>query len=208
MPGVHGSRTPPDSGRCLPPDPSAVGAASAPAPGGARALRGRRLWALLPALAACGGDAVLPDGPPGIEDLAFAPELEVDLSRMTLLASGLYVRDLVAGTGAEAVSQAGVRFDYEGWLHDGTPVDRGRYPASPFWPGAFESQLDGEVYYLVGSGETIAGWDIGLVGMRVGGTRQVVIPPKLGYGAGGSPDNRVPPNAVLVYRFGLLAVEP
>lgn len=175
---------------------------------GLAAARGPKLWALLSALAACGGDAASPDELPDIEALAFAPELEVDLSRMTLLASGLYVRDVVTGTRAEAASQVGVRFDYEGWLHDGTPVDRGRYPAAPFWPGAFVSQLDGEVYYLVGSGQTIAGWDIGLVGMRVGGTRQLVVPPRLGYGAKGSPDGRVPPNAVLVYRFGLLAVEP
>lgn len=164
--------------------------------------------ALLGGLAACGGDAAAPPEPPSIEDLEFAPALGVDLSQMRVLGSGLYVRDLVEGTGAEAASQLGARFDFEGWLHDGTPVDRGLYPENVLFPGAFVSPLDGQVYYLVGSGQTIAAWDIGLPGMRVGGTRQLVAPPKLAYGGRGSPDGRVPPNAVLVYRLRLRATEP
>lgn len=171
-------------------------------------MRGVGRWAAVLAVTACGGGTAAPVETTAIEDVVFAAELQVDLSRMTLLPSGLYVRDLVEGTGAHAASHAGARFDYEGWLHDGTPVDRGRYPEHAFWPGAFVSPLDGQVYYLVGSGQTIAGWDLGLVGMRVGGTRQVVVPSKLGYHGQGSPDGRVPPNAVLVYRFDLLAVEP
>lgn len=156
----------------------------------------------------CGGDSAVAPEPPRIEDTVFAPELGVDLSKMTLLASGLYVRDLTEGDGAEAHAQGGARFNYRGWLHDGTPVDRGLYPPNAFFPGAFVSSVDGEVYYRVGSGQTIAAWDIGLVGMRVGGTRQIVVPPVLGYGGKGSPDGRVPPNAILVYEFDLLAVEP
>lgn len=165
--------------------------------------------ATLLAVTACGGESdPLDPGPPDIESLVFAASLGVDLSEMTLLPSGLYIRDLTVGEGASVGQQQGARFSYQGWLHDGTPVDGGEYPIDQFSPGAFISPFDGEVYYLVGSGQTIAGWDIGLEGMRVGGVRQIVVPPRLGFGAVGSLDGRVPGNAVLVYRFELLAVEP
>lgn len=165
--------------------------------------------ATLLAVPACGGDSDPVDpGPPDIENLVFASSLGVDLSAMTLLPSGLYIRDLVVGEGASVGQQQGARFNYQGWLHDGTPVDGGEYPVDQFSPGAFVSPFDGEVYYLVGSGQTIAAWDIGIEGMRVGGRRQIVVPPRLGFGAAGSLDGRVPGNAVLVYRFELLAVEP
>lgn len=156
----------------------------------------------------CGGETPVAPEPPDIASLVFAPELGVDLTQMMLLGSGLYVRDLVTGQGERADQQVGVRFNYRGWLHDGTPVDQGVYPFNEFSPGAFVSPFDGEVYYMVGSGQTIAAWDLGLDGMRVGGTRQLVAPPRLAYGAIGSPDGRVPANAVLVYVFELLAVEP
>ena len=165
--------------------------------------------AALSAAGACGdgADPVAPE-PPDIAGVVFAPALGIDLSQMTRLASGIYVRDLVTGEGERAESQRGARFTFQGWLHDGTPVDQGEYPVSQFSPGAFVSPFDGEVYYLVGSGQTLAGWDLGLDGMRVGGRRQVVIPPRLAYGAAGSADGRVPGNAVLVYVFEVLAVEP
>lgn len=164
---------------------------------------------LLATAAGCGDDQPTPPEPPRIEDLAFAPELGIDLAAMTLHPLGLYVQDLVEGDGPATAAQAGARFEYRGWLHDGTPVDQGTYPESVFRsPGAFVSAVDGQLYYLVGSGQTIAAWDIGLVGIRVGGTRRVVAPPNLAYGARGSPDGRVPPNAVLVYEFRVLAVEP
>ena len=179
-------------------------------PGWGAALLVVATLVVLPVVAAgCGGESGPVDpGPPDIESLVFAPSLGVDISRMTLLASGLYVRDMVPGDGASVGQQQGARFNYEGWLHDGTPVDKGVYPINQFSPGAFLSPFDGEVYYLVGSGQTIAAWDIGLEGMRVGGRRQLVVPPRLGFGAAGSSDGRVPGNAVLVYFFELLAIEP
>lgn len=171
--------------------------------------RRRATAILLAAAAGCGDDGPTAPDPPRIEDVAFAPELGIDLSAMTLHPRGLYMQDLTEGDGPAAAAQAGARFEYRGWLHDGTPVDQGVYPESIFRsPGAFVSALDGEVYYLVGSGQTIAAWDIGLVGIRVGGTRRLVAPPHLAYGARGTPDGRIPPNAVLVYEFRMLAVEP
>ena len=157
----------------------------------------------------CGGENGPADpGPPDVESLVFAPSLGVDLRQMTLLPSGLYVRDLAVGGGERVGQQRGVRFNYQGWLHDGTAVDQGMYPINEFSPGAFVSPFDGGVYYLIGSGQTIAGWDVGLEGMRVGGERQLVIPPQLAFGARGSPDGRVPGNAVLVYVLELTAAEP
>ena len=170
--------------------------------------RGLLALAAVGGVFACDGERTVEPEPPDIESLVFAPELGVDLSQMMLLGSGLYIRDLVAGDGALADQQVGVRFNYRGWLHDGTPVDQGTYPANELSPGAFVNPFNGEVYYLIGSGQTIAAWDLGLDGMRVGGTRQLVVPPRLSYGALGSPDGRVPGNAVLVYVFELLAVEP
>ena len=165
------------------------------------------LAAFLALAAACREAPTTPE-PPDIETLEFASRLDVDISRMTRLPSGLYVRDMVAGEGARAQPQVGAQFNYEGWLHDGTPVDMGIYPANQFSPGAFLSPFDGEVYYQVGSGQTIAAWDLGLDGMRIGGRRQLVVPPRLAFGGAGSPDGRVPGNAVLVYVLELLAVEP
>ena len=159
-------------------------------------------------LAGCGGDGPTTPEPPNIAELEYAPSLGVDISRMTRLASGLYIRDLVEGEGARAEPQTGIRFNFQGWLHDGTPVDMGGYPQHQFSPGAFVSPFDNEVYYLLGSGQTIAAWDLGLDGMRVGGRRQLVVPPRLAFGGAGSPDGRVPGNAVMVYVLELLAVEP
>ena len=169
-------------------------------------LAGPMALAILIACSSEGGP--LEPGPPDIEDLVFAPSLGVDLDLMTRLPSGLYLRDLVAGEGERVGQQRGVRFNFQGWLHDGTPVDEGMYPINQFSPGAFVSPFDGEVYYLLGSGQTIAGWDVGLEGMHVGGTRQLVVPPRLAFGATGSVDGRVPGNAVLVYVMELTAAEP
>ena len=159
-------------------------------------------------LSGAGRESPTTPEPPNIEELDFAPGLGVEVTRMTRLNSGLYIRDLVDGEGPRAEPQVGVRFNFEGWLHDGTPVDMGTYPANRFSPGAYVNPFNGEVYYLLGSGQTIAAWDLGLDGMRVGGRRQLVVPPRLAFGGAGSSDGRVPENAVLVYVLEVLAVEP
>lgn len=148
------------------------------------------------------------DPPPDIDTLVFAPSLGVDLDAMTLLSSGLYIRDLTVGEGDPVGQWQGARFTYESWLHDGIVVDSlAEYPVDRSSPGAFVSPFDGGTYYMVASGQTIAAWDIGLDGMRRGGKRQLVVPPHLGFGEAGSRDGRVPGNAVLVYILELLAVE-
>jgi FKBP-type peptidyl-prolyl cis-trans isomerase len=103
----------------------------------------------------------------------------------------LVKEDLVVGTGAEAVAGKTVEVDYTGWLLDGQQFDssRGRGPFA----------------FALGGGQVIKGWDQGVVGMRVGGTRKLTIPPELGYGMRGFP-GVIPAQATLVFEVVLLGV--
>jgi len=123
--------------------------------------------------------------------MTFAPKLGVDLSTMTKTASGLNYRDLVVGKGAEAQTALEVTVHYTGWLPDGTKFDSSRDRNQPF-------------VFRLGDGMVIAGWDEGVAGMNVGGTRKLVIPPALGYG--GRAVGQIPPNSVLVFDVELLGV--
>ena len=145
------------------------------------------LLPLLVVLAGCLGDDAITDP----KDLTFAPELGVNLSAMTLTPSGLYYQDQVVGTGAVATLGSSVTVDYTGWLHTGRQFDTstGRSPLP---------------IQALGSGEVIPGWDEGLLGMRVGGKRLLVIPPHLAYGS--SSAGIIPPYATLVFRVDLRSV--
>ncbi|MCW5612939.1 MAG: FKBP-type peptidyl-prolyl cis-trans isomerase [Rubrivivax sp.] len=117
---------------------------------------------------------------------------------MTTTASGLQYEDTVTGTGAEATAGRAVRVHYTGWLHDaGAPNGRG---------AKFDSSKDrGQPFaFDLGAGRVIRGWDEGVQGMKVGGTRVLTIPPDLGYGARGA-GGVIPPNATLVFEVELLA---
>ncbi len=119
---------------------------------------------------------------------------------MTTTPSGLQFEDTVPGSGAN-VATAGrqVSVHYTGWLHDASKPDgRGR---------KFDSSKDrGQPFrFDLGAGMVIRGWDEGVQGMREGGTRVLVIPPELGYGARGA-GGVIPPNATLVFEVDLLGV--
>lgn len=103
--------------------------------------------------------------------------------------------DLQAGTGAQVVTGSFVTVHYTGWLFDS---------ARPEQKGAqFDSSAGRDPFSLfVGGGQVIAGWDQGLVGMRVGGLRRLVIPPALGYGS--VRNGPIPPNSTLVFEIELL----
>ncbi len=118
---------------------------------------------------------------------------------MTTTPSGLQYEDTVAGDGAEAVAGQKVQVHYTGWLYDpsanksrGTKFDSSKDRGQPFGFG-------------LGQGQVIRGWDEGVQGMKVGGTRVLTIPPDLGYGARGA-GGVIPPNATLVFEVELLAV--
>lgn len=117
----------------------------------------------------------------------------------TTTASGLQYDDTVPGTGDEAKAGQRVRVHYTGWLHDaGAANARGR---------KFDSSKDrGQPFsFHLGAGEVIRGWDEGVQGMKVGGTRVLTIPADLGYGARGA-GGVIPPNATLVFEVDLLGV--
>jgi len=105
----------------------------------------------------------------------------------------LVIKDLVVGTGDEAQAGDRVTVNYTGWLWHGKKFDSSIDRGEPF-------------QFTLGSGEVIKGWDQGIFGMKVGGTRKLIIPPDLAYGAAGSPP-KIPPNATLVFEVELLAVE-
>jgi FKBP-type peptidyl-prolyl cis-trans isomerase len=109
------------------------------------------------------------------------------------LPSGLYVRDLTPGTGAAVAGGAQLAMHYTGWLADGTQFDSNQGSTAPFT-------------FRYGSGQVIAGWDQGLDGMKVGGSRQLIIPPALGYGSRGA-GGAIPPNAILVFNVTVVSAQ-
>lgn len=114
--------------------------------------------------------------------------------------TSLQVTDTKEGTGAEAVAGRQVTVHYTGWLYD---------PRLPMNRGAkFDSSVDrGEPFaFRLGAGQVIRGWDEGFAGMKVGGTRTLVIPSEMGYGARGA-GGVIPPNATLMFDVELLRVE-
>lgn len=118
---------------------------------------------------------------------------------MTTTPSGLQYEDTVPGAGTEAVAGKSVRVHYTGWLYDPNANNsRGK---------KFDSSKDrGQPFsFRLGGGEVIRGWDEGVAGMKVGGTRVLTIPPDLGYGARGA-GGVIPPNATLVFEVELLGV--
>ena len=108
-------------------------------------------------------------------------------------ASGLVYEDTVVGEGAEAVAGNYVSVHYTGWLTNGQKFDSSKDRDEPF-------------EFPLAQRHVIAGWDEGVQGMKVGGTRKLTIPPQLGYGARGA-GGVIPPNATLVFEVELLAVQ-
>ena len=106
--------------------------------------------------------------------------------------SGLQYWDIVVGTGATAVPGKPVKVHYTGWLTNGKKFDSSVDRGQPFG-------------FPLGGGQVIKGWDEGVAGMKVGGTRQLRIPPELGYGARGA-GGAIPPNATLIFDVELLEV--
>jgi FKBP-type peptidyl-prolyl cis-trans isomerase FkpA len=106
--------------------------------------------------------------------------------------------DLVAGTGASAINGSNITVHYTGWLYKETGTDKKGLQ--------FETSAGQDPFlFTLGVGAVIQGWDQGLVGMRVGGVRRLVIPPSLAYGS--SRNGVIPPNATLVFEVQLLEVQ-
>jgi len=110
----------------------------------------------------------------------------------TTTPSGLVIEELVAGTGATAAAGQRVSVHYTGWLTTGKKFDSSKDRNDPF-------------EFRLGAGEVIRGWDEGVQGMNVGGSRKLTIPPELAYGARGA-GGVIPPHATLVFEVELLGI--
>ena len=131
-----------------------------------------------------------PANPDDVTHVTFDPGLGVDLRAMTKLPNGVYIRDLKPGTGPAAGPGSRVAIHYVGKLPNGQQFDANVAPNQPF-------------SFVVDAGQVVPGFDWGVKGMKAGGTRMVIIPPSLGYGAGGN--GPVPPNAVMTFQLQLVS---
>ena len=111
----------------------------------------------------------------------------------TTTPSGLVIEELTVGDGDAASAGQQVSVHYTGWLTDGTKFDSSVDRNEPF-------------DFPLGAGHVIKGWDEGVAGMKVGGSRRLTIPPELGYGARGA-GGVIPPNATLIFEVELLGIE-
>jgi FKBP-type peptidyl-prolyl cis-trans isomerase FkpA len=125
-----------------------------------------------------------------IEATTFEPGLGVNLATSTKTASGLYYRDIVVGPGATVVSGDSVNVYYAGYLKGAQKFDQRISPQTPYG-------------FKTGANRNIPGFDEGVVGMKVGGARQLIIPPELAYGAAVNPG--IPPNSVLVFNVEIVS---
>jgi len=106
--------------------------------------------------------------------------------------------DLLVGSGTVAANGNTVTMNYTGWLYDSTKTDLKGLE--------FDTTTGGSSFvFVLGTGSVIAGWDQGIVGMRVGGRRRLVIPPSLGYG--GQRYATIPPNSTLIFEVELVNVQ-
>ena len=106
--------------------------------------------------------------------------------------SELKIEDVKVGDGAEAVSGKNVTVHYVGTFPNGEKFDSSRDRGTPF-------------SFVLGSGNVIQGWDEGVVGMKVGGVRKLVVPPSMGYGP--NDYGSIPGNSILMFEVELLNVE-
>ncbi|MBT3992249.1 MAG: peptidylprolyl isomerase [Rhodospirillaceae bacterium] len=109
-------------------------------------------------------------------------------------AADIDTKVLAKGNGAKAVRHSKVLVHYTGWLKNGTKFDSSVDRGKPF-------------EFTLGAGQVIPGWDQGVEGMKVGGKRELVIPPELAYGKKGA-GGVIPPNATLKFEIALLSVTP
>lgn len=131
-------------------------------------------------------EAVLP------ELVDYHPDLMITISEMKLHPSGVLWEDDVIGVGDSLDVDMTAVVHYTGWFPNGTEFDSSR-GSNPF-------------SFRVGAGEVIDAWDVGVIGMRIGGKRKLVVPPDMGYGADGF--SIIPGNVILVFEIELLEIHP
>ena len=128
-------------------------------------------------------------------------EIQVLKTTKPLPTPTVSIADKVVGTGAEALTGKSLSVHYTGWLYVPTAAD--------LHGTKFDSSVDKGTPladFTLGTGAVILGWDRGLIGMKVGGKRTLIIPPELAYGAAGS-GTTIPANATLIFDVELLGVK-
>jgi FKBP-type peptidyl-prolyl cis-trans isomerase FkpA len=147
------------------------------------------LAATVLAAASCTPEAPLAPATP-VEQMTFATALNINLSLMTKTNTGLYYQDAPAGGGAAAAANSQLTVHYTGYFANGSTFD------TSIGKTAFK--------FTLGTGSVIKGWDEGLVGMKVGGTRKLVVPASLAYGEAGF--GSIPPNTNLIFTVQLISI--
>ena len=109
------------------------------------------------------------------------------------MADGIQITNIVEGEGTEIINHSKIQVHYTGKLQDGTKFDSSYDRGQPF-------------SFQIGLREVIKGWEIGLIGMKVGGKRTLIIPPELAYGDRGAGD-LIPPNATLTFDIEIVAIK-
>ena len=127
-----------------------------------------------------------------IEQTNFASSLGVNLAASTKTANGAYYRDIVVGTGATVATGQVVNVRYTGYFANGTIFDSNTSASSPF-------------PFRLGTDNVIEGWHEGLAGVKVGSTRQLIIPPSLAYGP--YDYGPIPGNSVLVFNVQVVSAQ-
>jgi FKBP-type peptidyl-prolyl cis-trans isomerase FkpA len=151
----------------------------------------KRLFSLFLVLAITSGCSAAAAGSGlALESVTFAPSLQVDLAVMERTSAGVYYRDLVVGQGPQVRSGHRVGVHFAGFLPDGTQFQQVAPPNAP-------------VEFVLGDRAVIRGWESGMIGMRPGGQRQLVVPAAQGYGS--RQVGQVPPNANLVFVIKLVS---
>lgn len=149
--------------------------------------------------------SILPTPTPSVGDFAMqdvqnivgassSPQPTATEYPVQALEGGVKIQDTTMGTGDEARSGMAVAVHYTGRLTDGKMFDSSIERGKPF-------------EFILGNGMVIKGWDVGIVGMKVGGKRSLFIPPSMAYGEQGAGGGAIPPNAALLFDVELLAVQ-
>ena len=156
------------------------------------------------AIAGCGGgsdsSSSSSSAPAGSPSIKWSPAGEFGTAPEVVAPGGkppkkLETKDLIEGEGAAAKAGDQISVQYAG----------ANYKTGEEFDSSWSRNAE-PFSFTLGGGEVIAGWDQGIVGMKVGGRRELIIPPALGYGAAGSPPV-IPPNETLVFVVDLLEVE-
>jgi FKBP-type peptidyl-prolyl cis-trans isomerase FkpA len=130
--------------------------------------------------------------PPDPTQVTYATALGIDLTQFSKTTNGVYYKDDTPGTGGTVVANDSLGVGYTGYLTDGTKFDSNQ-------------QAGGTLFrFRISKGSVIKGWDEGIIGMKVGGVRRLIIPSPLAYGRTGS--GAIPANAVLVFSVSLISI--